>query len=250
MAKEKALDLRGVLDEIAPFGPSSADGDVTAVMEVMPPFFRATVIGAGHTKPSVDKVVTKFRDAGRRTPPTKQFSSVGPGRPQNAADGNRTLRWLLPSGHKYFATKRDAELVEIRYYLQALSLDDAPRIEDSQIRNAFWWLLNHEVAPGEYRDPILLRPISFKEFLRNPGTMTSGHFIPLNRGGRHEPSNTFLMLARSNTMQNDLTFDEFLAVIADIQLRQAAIGNVADPSKMPTDQFLEGIVSVETVFDS
>lgn len=231
-------------------GEAMTDEDVTSLMELMPKIFRAVTEPAGYSKRAVQAVIVKFRDAGRRTPPTRQFSSILPGRPQTGADGNRTRRWLLPSGHKYFALQRDAELVEIRYYLQALSMDGAPRLGHPQFENAFWWLLGHEVLPGEYRDPIFMRPIGFKEFLQSPKVITSGHLNPLGRGGRHEPSNTYLMLARSNTMQNDLTFDEFLALIADIQIRQAAVGVFPDSSKVPTNEFLESGISPDAVTNS
>lgn len=129
-------------------------------------------------------------------------------------------------------------------------MDGAPEHNSGAFANAFWWLVGHEVKSGEYLDPIFLRPIDFPEFLKNRQVVTSGHLRPLNRGGRHEPSNTYLMLARSNTMQNDLTFDEFLALIADIQARQAEISIFPDLSKVPTNQFLEGKVSLEVLGDS
>lgn len=166
-------------------------------------------------------------------------SSRGPGRPQDAADGNRANRWELATDHRFYAPKRDAELVEIRYYLQALSMFGAPDIPSARAATAFVWLLGHELRPGEYKDPIMLRDISFAHFVERPRRIQSGHYRPLARGGRHEPENTYLMLARSNSLQSDLTFDEFLALIADILDRQQATGVVADPRKLPPDQFLE-----------
>jgi hypothetical protein len=225
--------------EIGELGPEMSDTDVEALMERIPIVFRQCTIGAGYPARKVAAIVTKLRDAGRRSPPTVSFSSIGPGRPQNAADGNRANRWTLPSDHKYYATKRVAQLVEIRYYLQALSLSGAPHLNFDRSVNAFTWLLGHELRPGAYIDPIMLREIDFPAFAANPATLTSGHLIPLNRGGAHAPENTFLMLARSNTLQNDLTFAEFLALIDDILRRQAQLGNLPDPEEIPSHAFLE-----------
>jgi hypothetical protein len=43
--------------------------------------------------------------------------------------------------------------------------------------------------------------------------------VPLNRSGKHEPANAFLMLARSNQLQGDLTVDELLNLMEQILLR-------------------------------
>lgn len=230
--------------QLGSLGPSMSDSDVDALMERMPRLFRSVVSpDVRFTKKQVDAIVTKFRDSGRRSAPTKTFSSIGPGRPQNAADGNRANRWQLPSDHRYFASKRDAQLVEIKYFLQALSFDNASEINSVEFRTAFYWLLDHEVAPGAYLDPIMRRSFDFAAFMSRPRIVTSGHFVPLARGGRHEASNTFLMLDRSNTLQNDLTFDEFLALIDDIVRRQAEIGILPDSNSIPADDFLEKGVS-------
>jgi hypothetical protein len=38
----------------------------------------------------------------------------------------------------------------------------------------------------------------------------------LDRGGKHEPRNAFLMLPRSNQLQGNMTVDELLALMARI----------------------------------
>lgn len=219
-----------------------SDSDVDALMERAPQVFRELLLAEGVSRSTITRVVTKFRDAGRRSPPTAVYSSIGPGRPQSAADGNRANRWELPSDHKYFAERRTAQLVEVKFYLQALSLRGAPEIEYDRAPSAFMWLLGHYWLPGEYLDPIMRRPIDFDAFMDNPRLLTSGHLFPLARGGYHEPSNAFLMLARSNTLQSDLTFDEFLALIDDILVRQAEIGILPNPDKLPGHAFLETLI--------
>ena len=240
MYSDALVQLLTATAELGALGPSMSDSDVDALMERVPNVFRG-VVSTDHrfTAKQRKAIVTKFHDSGRRSPPTRSFSSIGPGRPQTGADGNRISRWLLPSDQRYYATKRDAQLVEIKYFLQALSFEGAPPIEDVELRTAFFWLLDHEVSPGAYLDPIMRRPFEFEAFMASPRIVTSGHFVPLARGGRHEPANTFLMLDRSNTLQSDLKFGEFLALIDDIVRRQAEIGIFPDPDELPADEFLE-----------
>ena len=232
--------------ELGELGAAMTDADVDLLMERAPKLFRALAEDAGFPKARVTAVISKFRDAGRRTPPLEATSRIVPGRPQSGADGNRTDRWKVPSGHKYFATKRDAQLVEIRYFLQALSMAGAPRIPSQRAATAFIWLLGHELRPGEYKDPIMLRDIGFSGFVQEPRRVQSGHYVPLARGGRHSPENTFLMLARSNSLQSDLTFDEFLALSADILARQADAGVLPDADKLPAHALLEEASGVVT----
>ena len=242
MAQSDVSSTLDALVELGTLGPGMSDSDVDALIEIVPKVFRAVCLDAGYDKKEITSVTTKFRDSGRRSPPTSAFSRRGPGRPQDAADGNRANRWTLPSDHRYYATKRDATLVEIKYYLQSLSFSDAPVLPKPDAPTAFVWLLGHELLPGEYLDPIMLRTPSFPDFMKNPRVITSGHLTPLARGGRHEPGNTFLMLDRSNTLQNDLTLEEFLALIDDILARQQAIGVTPDPLNLPPNEFLEARV--------
>jgi hypothetical protein len=142
-----------------------------------------------------------------------------PGRPQDGADGNRINRWLLPKDHKYYADEMTATLVEIKYFLQALSMLRAPEVENSSFQKAFEWLTGHIVKPGNYLDPITLLPIDFEDFLANPRQITSGHLFPLDRGGKHEPGNTFLMTRESNMLQGNNTLPELLEMILGISAR-------------------------------
>lgn len=239
-------DCLDLLSELGELGEAMNDGEVTRLLETCIQTFRLVCKQASVPSRHISGVVAKFRDAGRRSPPTIVFSSVGPGRPQNAADGNRTNRWLLPGDHKFFATKRDAELVEIRFYLQTLSMSGSPLSGPQSLRTAFTWLLGHDLAPGAYVDPIMLIDIEFDEFIEDRRRVESGHYIPLARGGRHLYDNTFLMLKRSNAMQSDLTFDELLALIDDILRRQAALGVLPNAEHLPRHDLIERVPGVDT----
>ncbi|MBG0748374.1 MAG: hypothetical protein I4E98_17550 [Planktothrix agardhii KL2] len=178
--------------------------------------FKKHLTLAGSNPKKIDAISTKFNDSGPRSAPWKPTSSRVPGRPQDGEDGNRTNRWHLPEDHKFYATEIDAKLVGIKYFLQALSMEGAPPLPPNSIQNSFIWLLGHRVEPGQCLDPIQLEPISFLRFIENPRSIESGHVIPLDRGGKHIPSNTFLMESQSNRIQNNLTLDELWVWIEKI----------------------------------
>ncbi len=189
--------------------------------------FTQSLIDDGHNGRQIRRLTTKFRDAGRRSPPWRPTSSRVPGRPQDGANGNRISRWLLPEDHKFYADEINATLVEVRYYLQALSMDNGPIFPTDTIQHCFYpWLIEHPVEPGNYIDPIQLIPINLNDVIDNARIIQSGHLVPLNRGGKHEPSNTFLMLKRSNDLQGDLTVDELLELMKTIGERHRTRGSL------------------------
>ena len=169
-----------------------------------------------YSERDVRRLTTKFRDAGRRSAPWKPTSSRVPGRPQDGSDGNRINRWLLPKNHKFYADEITACLVEVRYYLMALSFKNSPKIHDKNFIKAFHWLLPHDILPNNYLDPIQLIPIDMDKVIDDARLIQSGHIYPLDRGGKHEPKNTFLMLARSNQLQGNLSVDELLNLMEQI----------------------------------
>lgn len=184
---------------------------------------RYYLINAGYDARSVLRLTTKLRDAGRRSPPWNAFSKRVPGRPQDGSDGNRRLRWLFESTHKFYADEITATLVEVKYYLQILSMNNAPALPDQSIQNKFIWLTGHQILPGAYLDPIQMIPIDLKVIISDLRNIHSGHLIPLDRGGKHEPKNAFLVLSRSNQLQGNLTLEELLVLMADILAKHNAV---------------------------
>lgn len=183
--------------------------------------FSAACVNFGYAKREVLRVTTKMRDAGRRSPPWKPTSSRVPGRPQDGSDGNRIKRWLLPLGNKFYATEIEATLVEVKYYLQLLSMNDAPPLPPNTLQTCFEWLVEHDVKPCGYLDPIQLIPVSLKEVIEDAKTIQSGHLHPLDRGGKHVPQNAFLMLHRSNQLQGNMTVEELIALMGEIVRRHS-----------------------------
>ena len=172
--------------------------------------FKKHLINAGYPPQKIEALSTKFNDSGPRSAPWKPTSSRVPGRPQDGKDGNRINRWELPIDHKFYADEINAKLVGVKYFLQALSMEGVSPLSANSIQTSFIWLLGHSVEPGEYLDPIQLKPISFQRLIEHPRSIESGHLIPLDRGGKHIPENTFLMESESNRIQNNLTLDELL----------------------------------------
>lgn len=185
--------------------------------------FRETLTSAGYDSRDITRLTTKFRDAGRRSPPWKPTSSLVPGRPQDGSDGNRQNRWLFPSDHKFFADEVTATLVEIKYYFQTLSMTNAPSIPSSASPNVSW-MLGHQFGPGTFLDPLQLIEVDFSKLFSDRRYIESGHIVPLDRGGRHNIGNSFLILTTSNRMQGNLTFDELISLMEQIVAKQKAHG--------------------------
>jgi hypothetical protein len=195
--------------------------EVRELMKLITSIFTELCLDYGYDARQILRVKTKLRDAGRRSPPWKPTSSRVPGRPQDGADGNRILRWKLEVSNKFYADEMTATLTEVKYYLQSLSMNNAPPLPENSIQTSFNWLLEHDVIPGYYLDPIQLIPISLKTIIEDARTIQSGHMYPLDRGGKHEPKNAFLMLARSNQLQGNLTVEELIKLMAEIVKRHA-----------------------------
>jgi len=189
--------------------------------------FRGSMLDAGFEARQITRITTKFRDAGRRSAPWRATSKRVPGRPQDGDDGNRISRWKLPVGHKFYATEIEATLVEVKYYLQAMSMANAPAMPLKDAETAFSWLVEHDVRPGVYLDPIQLISLDLREIVQNARLLHSGHLVPLDRGGRHEPRNAFLMLARSNQLQGNMKLPELLKLMGDILDRHRAAGHLS-----------------------
>lgn len=218
---------KNVWDELTNLGNLAhkiKPAEVRQIIEVLPTQFKKHLVASGVDPKKATALSTKFRDAGRRSAPYAAFSKRVPGRPQDGADGNRINRWLLPKDHKYYADEMTATLVEIKYFLQTLSMKNAPEVNNKNFQNAFTWLTGHPVKPGEYLDPITLLVVDFQDFLANPRGITSGHLFPLDRGGKHEPDNTFLMTRESNMLQGNNTLPELLEMIEGISKRHKEFG--------------------------
>lgn len=199
-----------------------SEEEVRILISLVTSITKAALISAGFEQRDVTRLTTKLRDAGRRSPPWNAFSKRVPGRPQDGADGNRQLRWLFDQEHKFYATEVMATLVEVKYYLEILSMNNAPVLPDNSIQDSFLWLTGHQIIPGAYLDPIQLTPIDLPTILADLRQIHSGHYNPLDRGGKHHPSNTFLILARSNQLQGNQTVEELLHLMAEILKRHQA----------------------------
>ncbi len=216
---DRMTDLQKTKQEIkrlAALGYGINEIQVKQLIRLVTNLFRELLISAGHNPRQILRITTKFRDAGRRSAPWKPASSKVPGRPQDGADGNRISRWLMEKNHKFYADEVTATLVEVRYFLQALSMEGAPDLMDPGLKTAFSWMLENTIEPGNYEDPIQLVPINIDEIVKDARTIQSGHLIPLDRGGKHEPKNAFLMLTRSNQLQGNMTLDELIALMETI----------------------------------
>jgi hypothetical protein len=190
--------------------------EARCLIKLIKALFEETIHKAGYSDSQIRALTTKFRDAGRRSAPWRPTSSRVPGRPQDGSDGNRINRWLMPEDHKFYAHEVDATLVEIKYYLQTLSMLNSPACA-YDIRTLFTpWLIKHPVESGAYRDPVQRVQIDLQSFINDPRLLQSGHLNPLDRDGRHVPENTYLMLARSNQIQGNMKMEELIDLMTKV----------------------------------
>jgi hypothetical protein len=211
-----------LLKKLASKGPKVTVDEVRQMISAMTTFACEHLTGAGFDPVAIRAIATKFRDAGRRSPPWRPASGKVPGRPQDGADGNRRSRWLFGTDHKFYADEVTATLVELRYYLQMLSMQNAPPLPKDSFQDSFVWLTGHRIVPGAYVDPLQRDPIDLKKFMEDRRYVESGHIVPLDRGGRHDPSNAFLCLRDSNRIQGSLTMEELMNLMKRIIDRHEA----------------------------
>jgi hypothetical protein len=203
--------------------------EVVRLLKLVKTFADSIWRESGYSTNTIKSIHTKFNDAGRRSAPWKAYSSKTPGRPQDGNDGNRINRWLLPPSHKFYATEKDATLVQIRYYLQTFSMMNAPDLPKELISESLEWITDHSIRPGSYLDPIQLLPIDINSFFSAPRDVTSGHLLPLDRGGKHVYKNAFLMLRVSNQLQGNQTVDELLDLMRGIVGRHETLNFTHEP---------------------
>lgn len=211
--QQKLLNKLDKLKELGELQQEASLEQVREMISLTSQSFTMHLEQNGFDKRQIVRLTTKLRDAGRRSPPWKAFSSRVPGRPQDGKDGNRTSRWILPVDHKFYATEMEATLVEIKYYLQCLSFLNAPPLPDNSIQDTFVWLTGHRIEPEVYLDPIQRIQIDLIEVIADAAAIQSGHLVPLDRNGKHDVPNTFLMLKRSNSLQGNLTVEELLRLM-------------------------------------
>ena len=216
------------LEELGRKVPNITAEEARELVQAWHTFFTNLLISSGCDPRAVRAITTKFRDAGRRSPPWQPGSTRGHRRPQDGADGNRRNRWLFPAAHKFYADEVTATLAEVKYYLQTLSMEGAPAIPGGKLRTTYSAMLEHELRPGAFLDPIQKVPVYFQRFLADRRYVESGHFIPHGKGGPHDYRNATLMLKESNRLQADLSFSELLQLLKGILER-----NGYDVSQIP-----------------
>ena len=219
MTKRRESNL-DVLLRLGAAGPDCSEDDVVEMWPAVRGYFREQLVAAPASK--ITALLTKYNDAGPRSAPWRPVSSRVPGRPQDGRDGNRIKRWELPKKHKFYSTRRDGILVGTKYILQTLSMDGAPTTPP-ELSQHYRWLTGHDIGPAQFRDPIQRVDIRLADVIEHPRLITSGHLHPLDRGGRHVPANTSLMLKVSNDLQGNLTVEELLDTIQGILQRHGRI---------------------------
>lgn len=208
--KELALNLG--LNSSNP--PEPSDVNAYGILMKVRKLFKSVLLQAGIDETVLKSILTKFTDSGRRSAPWRDGSETGHRRPQDGADGNRQNRWLFDPAHEYYATKSMGCLVEIRFILQTLCMQNSPQLPSDILKDSFNGILGHDLTPGKFLDPLTKESPDFNEFVRDRRYIESGHVIPHARSGKHNYKNATLMLRDSNRQQADYTIDECIQNMA------------------------------------
>lgn len=202
--KELALNLG--LNSSNP--PEPSDVNAYGILMKVRKLFRDFLLLNGIAGETLEQILRKFNDSGRRSPPWQAGSETGHRRPQDGADGNRQNRWLFPPTHDFYATKPMSCLVEMRFVLQTLCMLNAPELPADILKDSFIGILSHDLTPGKFLDPLTKESPDFNEFIRDRRYIESGHVVPHAKSGKHNYKNATLMLRDSNRQQADYTIDE------------------------------------------
>jgi len=206
MTEINQMAQRLSLNSINP--PDPSDDDAYEILMKVRKLFKSILLQARIDETVLKSILTKFTDSGRRSAPWRDGSETGHRRPQDGADGNRQNRWLFDPAHEYYATKSMGSLVEIRFILQTLCMQNAPQLPSDTLKDSFNGILGHELLPGKFLEPLTKESPDFNEFVNDRRYIESGHVIPHARDGRHNYNNATLMLRDSNRQQADFTIDE------------------------------------------
>jgi hypothetical protein len=144
---------------------------------------------------------------------------------------NRAKRWEVLHGDFQFATLRDCWSVERKLTEELIFFEDFPK----DLKQKFIDMGLVVTRTQATRCPITLAPLNFDAFATAMLNATHGrsdyqigHLTPLKRGGHHIGTNIAWLSADGNRIQGDLTLEETLALLGEIEKRRSA--GIATPS--------------------
>jgi hypothetical protein len=161
---------------------------------------KAALRAAGVHAKTLQSISTKALKTGRKV--TGQHAT------------NRDARWSIPLTHPQYGTELDCHVIFVKLCAQIFCFDGAPQLPDDLREILETQYLGHPIAPGSYRDKLLLERFSFDELVAeglNPVHGHSGFHIgheDPSLAPKHQPGNIGWRSFRSNLIQGNMTLRE------------------------------------------
>jgi len=172
---------------------------------------------AGVPSKLLNAVATRALRSGRRQ--TGEFRS------------NRESRWKLRREDPQYGSESDCKKILLRLYGTLLEFDAAPSVDD-ETRTTLEKHLGRPLAPGSFRDELLLERLSYPEVVAEvlqprPGVsaLHIGHRDP-TLTPRHVPDNVEWRTDRSNLIQGNLTLPQARTKLVELIARYFELGEV------------------------
>jgi len=127
---------------------------------------------------------------------------------------NREARWDIEEDHPYYATYETCLDVARRLTLYIFEMEDAPPCPTGLVQ-----YLEREPIPDSYVCYICGQPVTIEQINEaevSKAVVETGHKIPFNIGGIHEPDNVFFCHRECNIAQGNKIMPEFCDWIASI----------------------------------
>ena len=124
---------------------------------------------------------------------------------------NRDSRWAVGIHHPQYGSELHCKIILVKLCAQIFCFDGAPVLDDEFRKILEEQYLGRTIAPGTFRDSLLLERFSFADFVAEGAAPVHGHsgfhlghedptLVP-----KHQPGNIAWRTFRSNLIQGNMT---------------------------------------------
>lgn len=188
---------------------------------------RAALRQAGLPAKTIQSIATKALKTGRKV--TGEYAT------------NRDPRWTLDPNHPQYGTELDCKIIFVKLAAQIFCFDNAPQLPDDlrMILEASY--LGHPIAPGTYRDKLLLERFDFNDLVAEGLNPTHGHSSfhigheDPSLKPKHRPDNVGWRTFRSNLIQGNMTLREARIYFLKLIGRYFELGEINIEGEAPPE---------------
>jgi hypothetical protein len=188
---------------------------------------RTALRQAGLPGKTIQSIATKALKTGRKV--TGEFAT------------NRDPRWTLNPNHPQYGTELDCKIIFVKLAAQIFCFDNAPQLQDDIRRIVETSYLGHPIAPGTYRDKLLLERFDFNDLVAEGLNPTHGHSSfhigheDPSLKPKHRPDNVGWRTFRSNLIQGNMTLREARIYFLKLIGRYFELGEINIEGEAPAE---------------